>query len=53
MIDLRPIGKKKPNSYQRGNRYFIPTKDGDSPSDKEVIKRDYLAMNRRRPNVYT
>ena len=53
VIDLHPIGKKKPNSYQCGNRYFIPIHDGDSPPDKEVIKHDYLTINRRPPNVYT
>ena len=53
VIDLWPIGKKKPNSYQRGNRYFIPIHEGDSPPPKEIIKEDCLLMNRRPPNVYT
>ena len=53
VIDLLPIGKKRRNSFQRGNRYFIPTHAGEEPPSKEIIKHDYLAINRRPPKVYT
>ncbi len=53
VIDLQPVGDKYPQAFQRGNRYFIPVYENDSPPSKEVIKYDYLAINRKPPNVHT
>ena len=51
VIDLEPIGKKHPNAFQRGNRYFIPLMPSDCPPPLEHIKNEYLSNNRRPPNV--
>ena len=46
IIDLEPIGKKHPWGYKRGNRYFVPTREGDVPPPLEVIRTDILAEER-------
>ena len=51
VVDLVPVGKKKPGAFQRGFRYFIPTLEGDLPSPLEVIKSDILAEVRTPPDV--
>ena len=38
VIDLVPVGKKKPYAFQRGRRYFIPTRPGDAAPSFEVLK---------------
>ena len=51
VVDLVPVGKKKPNAFQRGYRYFIPTLEGDTPPPLELIKADVLAENRAPPET--
>jgi hypothetical protein len=51
VVDLVPVGKKKPGAFQRGFRYFIPTLEGDLPPPLEVIKSDILAEVRTPPDV--
>ena len=51
IIDLEPKGKKYPRAFKRGNRYFIPTREGDQPPSKEVIRDDILSEARRPPNI--
>ena len=50
VVDLVPVGKKKPGAFQRGYRYFTPTHEGDLPP-LEVIKSDILAEVRTPPDV--
>ena len=52
VIDVESIGKKYPRAFKRGNRYFIPTREGDLPPPLEVIRTDILAEERRPPNVH-
>ena len=51
VIDLESIGKKYPRAFKRGNRYFIPVREGDQPPSKEVIRDDILSEARRPPNI--
>ena len=50
VIDLVPVGKKKPDAFQRGCRYFIPTRPGDAPPPLEVLKSKVCASTRIPPN---
>ena len=50
VIDLEPVGKKHPDAFQRGFRYFVPLRPGDMPPPLEVIRSDVLAPVRRPPN---
>ena len=51
VIDLEPLGKKRPLAWQRGNRYFIPVNPNDPIPSKEVMRSDTLAPNRVPPVV--
>ena len=51
VVDLVPIGKKYPRAYQRGNRYFVPVREGYLPPPLEVIRGDALAETRTPPNA--
>ena len=50
VLDLVPIGKKKPYAFQRGCRYFVPNRPGDAPPTLEVLKSEFWADTRRPPN---
>ena len=50
VINLEPVGQKHPGAFQRGSRYFVPTRPGDQPPPLEVIRSDILAPVRRPPN---
>ena len=52
VVDLQPIGQKFPRAYKRGNRYFVPTREGDLPPALEVIRTDILATERTPPDVH-
>ena len=52
VVDLVPVGKKYPRAFKRGNRYFIPTREGDVPPTLEVIRTDILAEERTPPDVH-
>ena len=52
VVDLVPVGKKYPRAFKRGNRYFVPTREGDVPPPLEVIRTDYLATERTPPDVH-
>ena len=51
VIDLVPVGKKKPKAFQRGCRYFIPPRPGDQPPPLEVLKYETWADTRKPPDV--
>ena len=51
VVDLQPIGQKFPRAYKRGNRYFVPAREGDLPPPLEVIRTDILAEERT-PDVH-
>ena len=51
VIDLVPVGKKKPHAFQRGCRYFIPNRPEDAPPPREVLKSEVWASTRIPPNV--
>lgn len=46
IIDLEPLGKKMPWAYQRGNRYFVPTRIGDPVPPLEVQRTDVISTRR-------
>ena len=52
LVDLQPIGRKFPRAFKRGNRYFVPTREGDLPPPLEVIRTDILAEERTPPDVH-
>ena len=52
VIDLIPRGRKRRNSYKRGNRYFVPTLAGDPVPSWEMVRTDYLVETRRPPHVH-
>ena len=52
VVDLQPIGRKFPRAFKRGNRYFVPTREGDLPPPLEVIRTDILAEERTPPDVH-
>ena len=51
VIDLNPIGKKHPQAYQRGNRYFVPAQAGDPIPPLEQQRLDVLSPSRTPPEV--
>ena len=50
VIDLEPVGRKHPDAFKRGNRYFVPLRPGDHPPPLEVIRTDILAPVRTPPD---
>ena len=51
VVDLVPVGEKKPYAFQRGCRYFVPSRPGDAPPPLEVLKSEVWADTRIPPNV--
>ena len=52
VIDLQPIGKKRKNSYKRGNRYFVPIFANDPVPSWETIHADYIEEIRKQNSVH-
>lgn len=46
IVDLVPVGKKHPWGYKRGNRYFVPTREGDPVPPLEVQRTDVISSLR-------
>ena len=46
VIDLVPVGKKYPRAFKRGNRYFVPTREGDPIPPLEVQRTDVISSLR-------
>ena len=53
VVDLIPQGRKRRDSYKRGNRYYIPTLATDPVPSWEMVRTDYLAETRKPPHVHT
>lgn len=51
VVDLVPVGPKKPGAFQRGCRYFVPKRPGDAPPSMEVLKSEVWASTRMPPNA--
>ena len=51
VIDLVPVGIKHPRAYQRGNRYFVPVREGDAIPPLEQQRLDVLSPLRTPPEV--
>ena len=51
VVDLVPVGEKKPYAFQRGCRYYVPNRPGDAPPPLEVLKSEVWANTRIPPNV--
>ena len=52
VIDLIPQGRKRRDSYKRGNRYYVPTLATDPVPSWEMVRKDYLAETRKPRHGY-